>query len=84
MVSMRAKPNCPSTDSESVKKKKAPIEEIESSSSEEVVQKVMQRLKKNNKKKDALTAANKALELAKASQPQSIQGVENLILQIKG
>jgi thiol-disulfide isomerase/thioredoxin len=41
-------------------------------------------LLKNNKKKDALTAANKALELAKASQPQSIQGVENLILQIKG
>jgi thiol-disulfide isomerase/thioredoxin len=41
-------------------------------------------LLKNNKKKDALTAANKALELAKASQPQSIQGIENLILQIKG
>jgi thiol-disulfide isomerase/thioredoxin len=41
-------------------------------------------LLKNNKKKDALTAANKALELAKVSQPQSIQGIENLILQIKG
>jgi thiol-disulfide isomerase/thioredoxin len=39
---------------------------------------------KNNKKKDALTAANKALELAKAAQPQSIPGIENLILQIKG
>ena len=41
-------------------------------------------LLKNNKKKDALMVANKALELAKLSQPQSIQGIENLILQIKG